>query len=68
MVAASPELVKQGFKSGKAVGEVAAIVGGKGGGRDDIASAGGKEPAKINEAIAKFKNIVAEQLGATGKK
>ncbi len=68
VVAASPELVKQGFKSGKAVGEVAAIVGGKGGGRDDIAAAGGKEPAKINEAIARFKNIVAEQLGATGKK
>jgi len=68
VVAASPELVKQGFKSGKAVGEVAAIVGGKGGGRDEIAAAGGKEPAKINEAIARFRNIVAEQLGATGKK
>jgi alanyl-tRNA synthetase len=67
-VAASPDMVKQGFNSGKIAGEIAAIVGGKGGGRPDLASAGGKEPGKMNEALARFKNIVSEQLGVTGTK
>ncbi len=40
------------FKAGDIVGKAAAIVGGKGGGRPDMAMAGGSDPSKLAEAIA----------------
>jgi alanyl-tRNA synthetase len=40
------------FKAGDIVGKAAAVVGGKGGGRPDMAMAGGSDPAKLAEAIA----------------
>lgn len=47
----SKQLVAQGVSAGKWVGEVAPIVGGGGGGKPDLAQAGGKDPAKIPEAL-----------------
>ena len=47
----SSDLVKKGLHAGKIAGEVAKIVGGGGGGRADMAQAGGQLPDKINEAI-----------------
>ncbi len=67
VVAASPDMVKAGFNSGKVVGEIATILGGKGGGRPDLASAGGKEPGKISEALSRFKALVSEHLGVGQK-
>jgi alanyl-tRNA synthetase len=40
------------FKAGDIVGKAAAVVGGKGGGRPDMAMAGGTDAAKLAEAIA----------------
>jgi alanyl-tRNA synthetase len=47
----SNDLVKKGLHAGKIVGDIAKIVGGGGGGRADMAQAGGQLPDKIYEAI-----------------
>ncbi|MBX7148893.1 alanine--tRNA ligase [bacterium] len=46
------------YHAGKIIGEVAQVVGGKGGGRPDMAQAGGSDPSKINEALAKAKSLI----------
>jgi len=46
------------LSAGKIVGEVAKIVGGGGGGRSHLATAGGKEISKLNEALNQFVKIV----------
>ncbi|MEE8170558.1 MAG: DHHA1 domain-containing protein, partial [Phycisphaerae bacterium] len=51
LAAMTPDLVKRGVKAGDLIREVAPIVGGKGGGRPDMAQGGGSEPGKIGEAI-----------------
>ncbi|WNF37636.1 alanine--tRNA ligase [Bacillaceae bacterium IKA-2] len=45
------DLVKQGYHAGKIVKEVATRCGGGGGGRPDMAQAGGKNPDQLQEAI-----------------
>lgn len=50
-------------KAGDLVNRVAAIVGGKGGGRPDMAQAGGSMPDKLDEAIAQIPAIIAGMLG-----
>ncbi|WP_437201794.1 alanine--tRNA ligase [Planctomicrobium sp. SH664] len=52
LAAVSPDLVKRGVKAGDSVRDAAKIVGGGGGGRPDLAEAGGKDPAKIDDALA----------------
>ncbi|PWU01947.1 MAG: alanine--tRNA ligase [Candidatus Melainabacteria bacterium] len=54
-VGVSDDLVKRGINAGAIAKEAAGIVGGSGGGRPQIAQAGGKEPAKINEALSHVK-------------
>ena len=49
-------------QGGKLVGEVAKVVGGKGGGRPQIAQAGGKDPAKLPEALQLARTLAGEQL------
>ncbi|RKQ37872.1 alanine--tRNA ligase [Oceanobacillus halophilus] len=56
----SKDLVNQGFHAGKLIKQAAEICGGGGGGRPDMAQAGGKDPAKINEAIQFVKKYVVE--------
>jgi alanyl-tRNA synthetase len=58
IAALTPDLVKRGMKAGDVVKQVAAVVGGSGGGKPDLAQAGGKEAAKLPDAIKK-----AEELG-----
>jgi alanyl-tRNA synthetase len=48
------------FKAGDLVREIAAVVGGKGGGRPDFAQAGGSDPSKIDEAIELFESLLSE--------
>jgi alanyl-tRNA synthetase len=48
----APDLVGRGVKAGEIVKCAAAIVGGGGGGRDTMAQAGGRDPEKLDEAIA----------------
>lgn len=58
----SKDLVESGIKAGDIVKEVAPIVGGGGGGKPDLAQAGGKDPSKIDEAIEKAQSIVQQKL------
>jgi alanyl-tRNA synthetase len=52
--------LRERFKAGDLVREVAAVVGGKGGGRPDFAQAGGSQPEKLDEAVEKLYALVAE--------
>lgn len=49
--------------AGKLVKEISALVGGSGGGRPDMAEAGGKEPSRLPEAMGAVVNIVSKALG-----
>lgn len=50
------------IKAGDIVREVAPVIGGGGGGRPDMAQAGGKDPAKLDEALAAAKKLAVETL------
>jgi alanyl-tRNA synthetase len=50
-------------KAGQLVKELAPIVGGGGGGRPDFAEAGGKDPAKIDDLLARARELVTSALG-----
>ena len=50
-------------QAGKVVGAVAKLVGGSGGGRADLAEAGGKDPAQLANALAAVPGVVGELLG-----
>ena len=45
-------------QAGRLVQEIAKVVGGGGGGRPDLAQAGGKDPAKLDQALALVYEIV----------
>jgi alanyl-tRNA synthetase len=51
VVSLSPTVVKRGLKAGTVARNAAKIVGGGGGGRDTLAQAGGRDPAKLGQAI-----------------
>ncbi len=54
------EAVSAGAHSGKIVQKIAAVTGGKGGGRPDNAMAGIGDVSKVDEALAALENVVAE--------
>jgi alanyl-tRNA synthetase len=54
----SSDYVKQ-FQAGKIIQTIAPIVGGKGGGKPDYARGGGKDPARLDEALVKAKTLIA---------
>ena len=56
------EAVKKGAHAGKIIKEVAKMVGGGGGGRPDSATAGGKQPEKLEETLEAVNNIVEALL------
>ena len=58
----TPGLTKR-IQAGKLVGAVAKLVGGSGGGKPDIAEAGGKEQAQIEGALRATPGIVGDLLG-----
>jgi alanyl-tRNA synthetase len=61
VVGVSQDLVST-IKAGELVGNLAAQVGGKGGGRPDMAQAGGTDVAKLAEALASVKNFVEGRI------
>ncbi|MGE3809568.1 MAG: alanine--tRNA ligase, partial [Gemmataceae bacterium] len=61
--AVTDDLVKKGLHAGKIMSQVAKVVGGGGGGKPNMAQAGGKEPAKLQEALELARKLAAEQLG-----
>jgi alanyl-tRNA synthetase len=58
----SEEAVGRGLSAAKLVREAAAVVGGGGGGREDMAQAGGSEPAKLDEALATARAAIEREL------
>ena len=48
--------------AGKLIQEVAKVVGGGGGGRPDLAQAGGKDPAKLDDALALVPGLVEQRM------
>ncbi len=63
IAAVTDDLVKKGLHAGKLIGQVAKVVGGGGGGKPTLAQAGGKEPAKLPEALQTAKKLAGEALG-----
>lgn len=59
--AVTPDLVKKGFHAGRLIKEVATFTGGGGGGRPDLAQAGGKDPQKLEQALARVLSLVKKQ-------
>ena len=62
-VTVSKQAQERGLKAGALVKEIAAIAGGKGGGKPDFAMAGLKDETKIDEALAAVSAIVKKALG-----
>jgi alanyl-tRNA synthetase len=60
-VGISDALVKKGFNAGSLAKEFATICGGGGGGKPQLAQAGGRDPAKIEQALARVKEVIANQ-------
>jgi alanyl-tRNA synthetase len=58
VAAVTPEFASR-IQAGKLIQQIAPIVGGKGGGRPDNARGGGKDPAKIDQALAEAKALVS---------
>jgi alanyl-tRNA synthetase len=58
LVSVSDDLTKEGLHAGKIVGEVAQRVGGGGGGRPNMAQAGGKDAAKLPEALEHARSLI----------
>jgi alanyl-tRNA synthetase len=58
----TPGLTKR-IQAGKLVGAIAKIVGGSGGGKPEIAEAGGKDQSQIDAALKAAAEIVGEMLG-----
>ena len=56
------EAVAKGANAGSIVREIAAVTGGKGGGKPDGAMAGAGDIAKIDEAMTKFEDIVSATI------
>ncbi len=59
----TPDLLPRGFHAGRIVNEVAGVAGGGGGGKPEFAQAGGKDPSKVDEALVKARELIADQAG-----
>jgi len=73
VVAVDDTLVARGLHAGRLVKELAAVMGGGGGGRPSLAEAGGRDPGRLDEALAGVPEAVRQALasaagaaGATG--
>jgi alanyl-tRNA synthetase len=61
---ATPDVVSQGVHCGKLVKKVSAVAGGSGGGKADMAQAGAKDSAKMEEALGEVPATIEELLKA----
>jgi alanyl-tRNA synthetase len=62
LVAASRDLAAEGFDAGAIVREAAPLIGGGGGGRPDLAQAGGKDAGRLDEALREAARLALEAL------
>ena len=63
VVMATKDAVAKGIHAGNIIKETAKIAGGGGGGRPDMAQAGGKNPKKITEALTMATEVITKQIG-----
>ena len=56
------DVVAKGVSAGDVIREIAPIVGGAGGGRAQMAQAGGKDPKKIKDALEKCEKLIKAKL------
>lgn len=63
VAAFSPEVNRKGLQAGKFIGGIAQLCGGKGGGRPNLAQAGGRDASKLQEALDCARNLLVEGLG-----
>ncbi|HHU76635.1 MAG TPA: alanine--tRNA ligase [Firmicutes bacterium] len=66
--AITKDLNKEGLHAGKLVGEIAKLTGGGGGGRPDLAQAGGKDPDKLPHALSQVLPIIKKQRAGSSLK
>ena len=60
LAAVTKDLAKQ-VHAGQLIGKLAPIVGGRGGGRPELAQAGGKDPSKIADALQAARELFARE-------
>ena len=61
IAAVTPDLVAKGYDAGKIIREVARVVGGGGGGKPNLAQAGGKDMTRLGEALALVAGLVGKE-------
>jgi alanyl-tRNA synthetase len=66
IVRTSPDLLKR-VPAGQVIKELAPIVGGRGGGKPDMAEGGGSQPEKLSEALEASYGIIERLLAGEGK-
>ncbi len=64
LASVTDDLIKKGLKAGDIVKVIAPIVDGGGGGRPQMAQAGGKNPEKIDDALTKAGEMIKEKLAS----
>lgn len=63
MVAVTDDLIKgKGLKAGALVGQLGKLVGGGGGGQPNLATAGGRAPEKLDEALVEVNDIISKNI------
>ncbi|MDR1101540.1 MAG: alanine--tRNA ligase [Clostridiales bacterium] len=62
VVSATQGAVDKGIHAGNIIREISAVVGGRGGGKPHFAQAGGKDAAKLEQAIEKVFNVVSSMI------
>lgn len=64
LVMVTRDLVGRGLNAGKVVGSIAPVVGGRGGGRPDVAQGGGTDASKLDEALNAARQMIEQQLAS----
>ena len=64
VAAVSDDLIAEGLKAGDWIRETAKATGGGGGGRPQLAQAGGKDPAKVPEALEVARSFARKVVGS----
>ena len=60
IAAVTPDLIARGYSASEIVKKVARVTGGSGGGKADLAQAGGKDKSKLDEALRLVKSLIQE--------
>ncbi len=61
IAAVSADLIARGLSAGELIKQMAGVIGGGGGGRPDLAQAGGKEPSKLSEALSLVRKYIMDR-------